>query len=45
MLGEANTKKLFTLKMLGGAGLEQASSTQYIMQGWHKKALSTENAR
>ena len=45
MLGEANTKKLFTLKMLDGAGLEKASSTQCIMQGWHKKALSTENAR
>ena len=31
MLGEVNTKKLFTLKMLDGAGLEKASSTQCIM--------------
>ena len=27
------------------AGLEKASSTQYFWQGWHEKALFTENTR
>ena len=32
-------------KMLAGNGIEKASLTQYIMQGWQEKLLFTENAR
>ena len=45
MLGGADKKKLKSLKMSDGAGLEKASSTQYLRRGWHEKALFTENAR
>ena len=31
--------------MPDGAGLEKASSTQYLRWDWHEKALFTENAR
>ena len=44
MLGGADKKKLKSLKMSDGAGLERAS-TQYLSRGWHEKALFTENAR
>ena len=45
MLGGADTKKLNSLKMPDGVGLEKSSSTQYLGQGWHEKSLFTENAR
>ena len=45
MLGEADTKNLNLLKILDGAGLEKASSTQYLRRGSYEKALVTENAR
>ena len=45
MLGGAGTKKLNSRKMTDGAGFEKVSSTQYRRQGWHEKALFTENAR
>ena len=45
MLGEADTKKPNSLKISDGAGLEKASSTQYLRRGWHEKALFTENTR
>ena len=37
MLFETGTKKLDSLKMLDGAGLEKASSIKYLRQGWHEK--------
>ena len=37
-------KEMNSLKMADEAGLEKASSTQYLTWGWHEKALFTENA-
>ena len=45
MLGGADKKKLKSLKMSDGAGLEKASPAQYLRRGWHEKALFTKNAR
>ena len=44
MLGGSGTKKLNSRTMSDGIGLEKVSSTQYLRQGWHEKALFTENA-
>ena len=41
----SNTKDLYPRKMLRGAGIEKTSLTQYVKQGWHKKAQFTKNAR
>ena len=45
MFGGADTKKLFSFKMLEGAGIDKAPLTQYVRRGWHKKALFPKNAR
>ena len=45
MLGGVDTKKLFPLKILDKAGIKKSFLTQYLMRGWHEKALFTENAR
>ena len=37
MLGGADTKKLFSLKMLGGAGMEKTLSSQFVRQGLARK--------
>ena len=43
MLGKAGRKKLNSLKILPEeAGLEKASSTQYLGRSWLEKALFTE---
>ena len=39
MLGRANTKKLFTLKMLDGAGIKKAALSQYVRRGAGTKKL------
>lgn len=44
MLGGSGTKKLNSRTMSDGIGLEKVSSTQYLRQGWHEKAIFTENA-
>ena len=44
MLGGAGTKKLNSLKIPDGAGIEKASLTQYVTQRWREKLLFTENA-
>ena len=44
MLGGADTKKPFSLKMLDGAGIKKAPPSQYVRRCWHEKAVSTENA-
>ena len=31
--------------MPDGTGIEKASLTQYVRQGWHKKVLSTKNVK
>ena len=45
MLFGADTKELFPLKMLNGACLEKASSTQCLRWDWHGKAPFTENEK
>ena len=45
MLGGVEKKKLKSLEMSDGAGLEKASSFQYLRRGWHEKALFTENTK
>ena len=45
MLGKADTKNLFSLKMLDGAGIKIAPLSQYVRRCWHEKTVSTENAR
>ena len=44
MLGGADTKKLFSLKMLDGACIKKAPLSQYIGRCWHEETVSTENA-
>ena len=41
-------RSLFSLKLLGKVGIKKflsAHLTQFIKQGWHEKAQSTENGR
>ena len=45
MLGGADTKKSFLLKMIDGAGIKKVPISQYVRRYWHEKAVSTENAR
>ena len=44
MLFGADTKELFLLNVLEGAGIKKTLS-QYVRRCWHKKAVSNENAR
>ena len=39
MWGIAGTKKLNSLKMPDGAGLEKTYSTQFLRWGWHEKVF------
>ena len=41
--GGAGTKKLFSLKIAGGARIEELFLTENIKRGWHVKALFTKN--
>ena len=43
MLGGADTKKLFSLKMLDGAGAKETPFSQYVKRGLARKSCSTEN--
>ena len=45
MLFGADTKELFPLKTLDGAGKEKAPLIHYARPGWHGKAFFTVNAR
>ena len=40
MLFTTDTKELFSLKMLDGAGIEKAPLTQHVRWGWPKKLFS-----
>ena len=45
MLGEADTKNFFSLKMQDGACIKKAPLSQYVRRCWHEKTVSTKNAR